>query len=205
VGEPSGSKRKIKSIFSSEELSLSSQPILVHCKPGLVHLWSLPSSDSAWSGTRTLIHNAKPLSIGASTLSPASGIVYSSHHDALIVTLFDGFFQAIHSLSVHPSWSSENDSMMSEHLSTLARSVFAHSEEGSVQRVDVNRISGVVSYDDSGIIAWLHESVEPLFNCVMYRAQYLCKGMPTFESQLQARCPTPQHVNRHPTVGTYKR
>ncbi|OAX44098.1 hypothetical protein K503DRAFT_706991 [Rhizopogon vinicolor AM-OR11-026] len=135
-------------------------PVLVFTKPGLVHLWSWPSSEPTWSGTRTLFLQTQNLSIGSSAISPVSGVSYVLHRDVLILALFDGSFHVIHNLSVEPTWSPlhADDTLTSTELSRASRALFAKVTPG-ISRMDVNRISGMVSYDSQSTLVWIYEQV----------------------------------------------
>jgi general transcription factor 3C protein 4 len=137
----------------------SLQPILVHCKPGMVHLWSLATAGSPWSGSRSFTLRTQRFSVGSSSLCPASGINYLRREDALLVTLSDGSFHVIDKLSTGPSmgpWGPDAI-LTSERLSGISRSVFTQAEHGNIENTDVNNIRGQSCYDNFGTIIWVHE------------------------------------------------
>ncbi|OJA09194.1 hypothetical protein AZE42_00702 [Rhizopogon vesiculosus] len=135
-------------------------PVLVYTKPGLVHLWSWPSSEPTWSGTRTLLLQTQNVCTGSSAISPVSGVSYVLHRDVLILALFDGSFHVIHNLSVEPTWSPlyADDTLTSTELSRASRALFAKVTPG-ISRMDVNRISGMISYDSQSTLVWIYEQV----------------------------------------------
>ena len=152
---------------------LLTQPILVVTKPGVVHLWSPPSSQSSpthWHGTRTLIVQIQRSSVGSSSLETVSGFSYVEHHDILIITFSDGSFHAIHGFSVEPSWipsSSVPSSPMegtsaitSEALTQASRAFFVRaSPDAGLSHADVNQTSGSVPYDSCSALTWIYECV----------------------------------------------
>jgi general transcription factor 3C polypeptide 4 len=76
----------------------------------------------------------------------------------LILTLFDGSFHVIHNFSRQPSFvpDAATESLTSERLSMTIRSAFSQAEQG-VQYDDVNRITGLESYDGSATLFWIQE------------------------------------------------
>jgi len=138
----------------------------VYTKPGIVHLWSQPTSESTWSGARTLFLQTQKLSVGSSAISPVSGISYVLHRDALILALFDGSFHVIHNLSVEPSWCSSlaDDTLTSAELSRTSRELFAKMTPAGITDMDVNRISGMESYDLQSTLVWIYEQVSSTIN-----------------------------------------
>ncbi|KAF9465990.1 putative zinc-finger of transcription factor IIIC complex-domain-containing protein [Collybia nuda] len=141
-------------------IACGNNQILVHCKPGIIYLWSL---SSRWSGYRSFLLKNQKISIGSSSFHTASGIQYTQRTDKLILTLVDGSFYVIHDLSTEPSLvpSTMDDPITSEKLSMTIRSAFVQSEQGEVEYSDVNRITGVTSYDSSASFIWLHEVSRP--------------------------------------------
>lgn len=91
------------------------------------------------------------------------------NQDVLIITLFDGSFHVICDLSRDPRWVSTSDDIQnqvlgygpltSENLSKMSRSMFVKAEKGDVDRRDMVRINGVVSYDDTSCFSWVYECV----------------------------------------------
>jgi general transcription factor 3C polypeptide 4 len=139
---------------------------LVLCKLGSVVLWPFGTVAQA----RIFRLSTQKLSIGSSSLSPVSGIIYDRHHDSVIVSLSDGSFHVIRNISTEPFLSSASiDAAPStQMLSNVSRGVFLDTKaisydadlEGGEQKsrsMDVNRIAGVLSYDDWSSVAWLHE------------------------------------------------
>ena len=141
------------------------QLVLVHCKPGVVHLWSaIPLASSvplAWSGSRAILLQTQRVSVGSSSLYPVSGMVYIRSSDALMLCLFDGSFHAIHSLAIDPSYSPPDPSspLTCEKLSATSRSIFSQAEMRDIRSTDVNRTMGMMSYDGSSTLVWAHEYV----------------------------------------------
>jgi general transcription factor 3C protein 4 len=163
------------------------QRILVHCKPGVVHLWCPYATVFGWSGYRVLFMEAQKLSVGSSALHPVSGVQYIRCQDALIICLSGGSFHVIQQLSLEPSWSAANVSTLTtENLSVASRSVFTRVENEETQFTDVNRISGMLSYDGSATLLWLHEFVLCCRLCTEL-THYHPKGLSTFRFQLQTR------------------
>jgi general transcription factor 3C polypeptide 4 len=141
------------------------QLILVYCKPGMVHLWSALSHTAnrlpVWSGSRTILLQTQRVSVGSSSLYPVSGMIYIRSHDAIVLCLFDGSFHAIHGLSIDPSYFPPTSSsvLIGGQLSATARSIFSQAEMKNIQHTDVNRTSGMMSYDGSSTVVWAHEYV----------------------------------------------
>jgi general transcription factor 3C polypeptide 4 len=100
-------------------------------------------------------------SIGSSSLYPVSGMTYIRSSDALVICLFDGSFHVIHGISIDPSYfpSSPSSPLTGANLSATARSIFSQVEIGDVRSTDVNRTSGMISYDNSSTVVWVHEYV----------------------------------------------
>ena len=141
------------------------QLVLVHCKPGAVYLWSaFPLATKlplTWSGSRTMLLQTQRISVGSSSLYPVSGMMYVRSEDCLVLCLFDGSFHVIHGLSVDPSYfpRTSTSPLMSEKLSATSRSIFAQAEMRDIRSTDVNRTSGMMSYDCSSTVVWAHEYV----------------------------------------------
>jgi general transcription factor 3C polypeptide 4 len=77
-----------------------------------------------------------------------------------VISLLDGSFHVIHSISAEPTWSPPPGSALStENLSAVSRAVFLQVEHEEMQHSDVNRIGGMLSFDDSATVLWLHEFV----------------------------------------------
>lgn len=144
------------------------QLILVHSKPGMVHLWSAPrlapGPPLIWSGSRTMVLQTHQLSVASSSLYPVSGMTYIRSDDALVLCLFDGSFHVIYRLCVDPSYFPPDhlSELTSEKLSSTSRAIFVKTSFRDIGRMDVNRISGMMSYDGSSTIIWAHEYVVSL-------------------------------------------
>ncbi|KAH7882278.1 transcription factor IIIC subunit delta N-term-domain-containing protein, partial [Phlebopus sp. FC_14] len=136
-------------------------PILVYSKPGIIHLWSWPPSQ--WHGTRALRIETQKLSIGSAAFSSVSGFSYVNEMDILIVALFDGSLHAIHNFSLDPSWlpQSPKGHLTSSALSHTSRAFFAQATPTGIDFTQVNRISGLVSYDLHSCLTWIYESLKP--------------------------------------------
>ncbi|KAJ6568251.1 hypothetical protein DFH09DRAFT_1155051, partial [Mycena vulgaris] len=137
--------------------------VLVRATLGVISLWSGDLSTLGWSGHRSLRLCTQKLSVGSSSLHPVSGLHYVPQEDALLVSLFDGSIHAIHSLTDEPELATAPRSLSaptSYGLSRILRSTFARTEREKVSKHDVNRISGLISYDDS-IVMWVQESAQP--------------------------------------------
>jgi general transcription factor 3C protein 4 len=76
--------------------------------------------------------------------------------------LFDGSFHVIHNFSREPSFvpAAGAEFLTSERLSMTIRSAFNQAEH-NVQYDDVNRITGLESYDGSATFFWIQEWVFP--------------------------------------------
>ncbi|KAJ7663818.1 transcription factor IIIC subunit delta N-term-domain-containing protein [Mycena polygramma] len=138
--------------------------VLVRATPGVVSLWSGLSPTLSWSGHRSLRLCTPKLSVGSSSLQPVSGLHYARHEDALFVSLFDGSIHVITSLTEEPKLSHVSQSLgdqTSEGLSGILRSTFVRSEKAKVSKRDVNRISGMIPYDDYSVAVWVQESSQP--------------------------------------------
>ncbi|KAG6888595.1 hypothetical protein C0995_007114 [Termitomyces sp. Mi166 len=136
--------------------------ILVYCKPGKLYLWRHSSSDLGWSGSRSYRLKTQKLSVGSSSLHPASGIQYINRQDILVLTLFDGSFHIVYNLSGEPTMTppTDDNAVISEKLSQTVRSVFAQTEN-DVDSGDMNRITGLTSYDGSATFIWIQEASRP--------------------------------------------
>ena len=134
------------------------QRVLVHCKPGILHLWCEPSPYLGWSGYHSFRLPTFKLSTGSSSFHPASGLQYIRRKDVLILTLFDGSFHVIHNFSWEPSFvpAAGAEFLTSERLSITIRSAFRQAEQ-NVRYDDVNRITGLESYDGSATFFWIQE------------------------------------------------
>lgn len=151
-------------------------PILVYTKPGLVHLWSSPSSEPTWYGTRVLPLQTQKLSVGSSAISPVTGVSYVLHRDALILSLFDGSFHVIHNMTMDPTWTPPlaGDILSSAELSRASRALFAKVTPAGISYLDVNKIGGMASYDSQSSIIWIYEAVRPVDFSYKYEAQHEC-------------------------------
>ncbi|KAF8835955.1 hypothetical protein BDN67DRAFT_912054 [Paxillus ammoniavirescens] len=151
-------------------------PILVYSKPGTIYLWSSPSSPVYWHGDRVLPIRAQKLSIGSSAFSSVSGFSYVKQSDLLVVALFDGSLHVIHNISTEPSWTptASDDHLTSEALSQTFRAFFAEATPAGVEFMDVNRTSGLVSYDSHSTLAWIYESLRPSDFSYKHEARHEC-------------------------------
>ncbi|KAH6909807.1 transcription factor IIIC subunit delta N-term-domain-containing protein [Coprinopsis sp. MPI-PUGE-AT-0042] len=138
-------------------------PILVITKPGVVHLWSsAPPQEAFWSGFLSIDLETQPVSTAASAFHPPSGIVYLRQQDCLVLSLFDGSIHTIHHLSRQPTLVNTGDAtpLTSGILSTASRSIFEMIEEGTNKKT-MNRINGLVSYDEGQAFLWAQEASIP--------------------------------------------
>ena len=135
----------------------------MYSKPGVILLWSWPSSSAQWHGDRVLAVQTQKNSAGASAFSYVSGFSYAKEKDMLLVALLDGSLHAIHNILIEPSWvpTSSNDQLTSEALSQVSHVFFAQTTSAGVEYVDVNRISGLVRYDSHSTLTWIYECVPP--------------------------------------------
>jgi general transcription factor 3C protein 4 len=139
----------------------------VYSKPGVILLWSWPSSSAQWHGGRVLTLQTQKISIGSSVFSYVSGFSYTKEKDVLLVALLDGSLRAIHNMLIEPSWvpTSLDDQLTSEALSQASHVFFAQTTSAGVGYVDVNRISGLVCYDSHSTMTWIYECVPRCFPC----------------------------------------
>lgn len=116
----------------------------------------------AWSGSRSILLQTQKISVGSSSLYPVSGIEYICSDDALVLCLSDGSFHVIQELSVDPSYSfpSAPSPLTGDKLSVTARSIFSQVESRDIRSTDVNRTSGMMSYDNLSTVVWAHEYVK---------------------------------------------
>ncbi|KAJ6485623.1 transcription factor IIIC subunit delta N-term-domain-containing protein [Mycena sanguinolenta] len=146
-------------------ISVLGNRVLVRGTPGVVSLWSAGSSTLGWSGCRSLRLLTQKLSVGSSSFQPVSGLHYAQREDRLFVSLFDGSIHVINSLRDEPTLSSGSHDFgeqTSAGLSGLLRSAFVLSEKAKVSKRDVNRVSGMIPYDDDCSVAlWVQESAQP--------------------------------------------
>ena len=150
------------------------QPILVSSNPGLLKLFSQPHSSltASWTGYRLIPLATKKMSQNSSALHSASGLTYLPNLDALVVALSDGSFHVIQNLSVNPDIAESSSSfahgegfrewLTSDSLSQTARTTFHSTEKGNVDRSDMCRIHGMVSYDGDATFLWAYEYVHQL-------------------------------------------
>ena len=105
-----------------------------------------------------------------SAFHQVTGISYVQNQDALLITLFDGSFHVICDLCHNPRWASTStiqnfsneidyESLTSENLSKISRSIFVKAEKGNIDRRDMVKINGVTSYDDASCFSWVYECV----------------------------------------------
>lgn len=97
------------------------------------------------------------VSASTSPFYPITGIEYVEGRDLLLLSLFDGTFHVIHHVSLEPTMTPDETEFTSEHMSSLARATFTRTEGGAVTKADMNRISGIVSYDGLSAVGWVHE------------------------------------------------
>ncbi|KAH9962694.1 putative zinc-finger of transcription factor IIIC complex-domain-containing protein [Russula dissimulans] len=138
------------------------EPVVVIFRPGVVQLWAEEREGSTWSGLLSFSLHRQGISSGTSTLYPPSGFVYSSDHDALILSLIDGSFHVIYDISSGPSAtprldSNKKPSLSSSDLSSLSRKVFIQVEGSAISHAEMNRIYGMVSFGGFPMISWAHE------------------------------------------------
>lgn len=138
------------------------KPIVVLLRPGIVQLWNEQNYRSAWSGLRSFQLRRQAISSGSSMFYPPSGLVYSPERDAAVLSLFDGSFHVIYNVSSSPTVTppieaTEQDKLTSSNLSSMSRKVFVEVEGGAVPHVEMNRISGLVSFAGFPIVCWTHE------------------------------------------------
>lgn len=93
---------------------------------------------------------------------PPSGLIYSSERDAVVLSLFDGSFHVIYSVSssptvTPPTEATEQDRLAPSNLSLMARKVFVQVEGNALLHVEMNRISGMVPFAGFPIVCWTHE------------------------------------------------
>ncbi|KAI0741644.1 transcription factor IIIC subunit delta N-term-domain-containing protein [Daedaleopsis nitida] len=142
--------------------SCGRSPILIYHKPGGINLWSAHSTQNAWSGSRAFLLPTQRRSVGSSALSPASGICYVPSRDLAVVSLSDGSFYTIHTLSTIPALDPiQSEAIRSDVLSGVSRSVFVRAEAEKMSRKDVDRINGMGSYDGCATFMWTYEATRP--------------------------------------------
>ncbi|KAJ7780218.1 transcription factor IIIC subunit delta N-term-domain-containing protein [Mycena maculata] len=142
-------------------ISPTGNMVLVRATPGVISLWSGGSTTLNWSGTRFLRLCTQKLSVGSSSLHPVSGLHYVRQEDALLVSLFDGTVHVIHSLIEEPTLSDVSHDLTSKRLSDILRSNFTRTERQDISKRDVNRVSGLIPYDDFSVALWVQESAQP--------------------------------------------
>ncbi|KAF8917721.1 transcription factor IIIC subunit delta N-term-domain-containing protein [Mucidula mucida] len=109
---------------------------------GIIGLWTETANGLSWSGERFLRITYHRVSVGSSPCLPVAGIHYAQEYDSLTVTLFDGSVHVIYDITVSPA----------------VRAAFVRCENQGIMDIDDNRISGAVSYDMLGNVAWIHEA-----------------------------------------------
>ncbi|KAI1793486.1 transcription factor IIIC subunit delta N-term-domain-containing protein [Ganoderma leucocontextum] len=137
-------------------------PILIFHKAAVLLLWSTSSVRSAWSGSRSLLLPTQKRSVGSSALSPSSGVSYIPDRDICVVSLSDGSFHVIHSLSANPTLDPPpSEGVSSQTLSAVSRAFFARAEPEKVSLKDVDRINGMTTYDGRATCIWTYEAYRP--------------------------------------------
>ncbi|KAI9440782.1 putative zinc-finger of transcription factor IIIC complex-domain-containing protein, partial [Lactarius indigo] len=140
----------------------NTKPIVVLLRPGIVQLWTEQNDRGAWSGLRSFQLRRQAILNGSSMVYPPSGLIYLPERDAVVLSLFDGSFHVIYDVSFSPTVTppteaTEQDKLTSSYLSSMSRKVFVHVEGGAVPHVEMNRISGMVSFAGFPIVCWAHE------------------------------------------------
>ena len=118
----------------------------------------------------------------SSAFHQVTGISYLQNQDVLLITLFDGSFHVICDLCRDPRWASipaiqnydgetEYETLTSENLSKMSRSVFVKAEKGNVDRKDMVKINGVTSYDDASCFSWVYECVSSSLRSFLRRTR----------------------------------
>ncbi|KAF9460559.1 transcription factor IIIC subunit delta N-term-domain-containing protein [Collybia nuda] len=155
-------------------LACKENMILIMCKPGLVLLWAAPTCNLRWSGLRSLVLQPQvhKLSVGSSPFHPISGIHYIPYEDILMMCLFDGSIRVIYGLSSEPSWTPTQENITSQILSKNARVAFSQTQPGKTRWTDVNRVSGLTSYDGHATLLWAHETGQPTNYDYVYDAKH---------------------------------
>lgn len=94
-------------------------------------------------------------------MAPLSGVSYLRRHDTLVFSLADGSFHVVSQFSTDPrlALTSTDTDLSAEALSTMSRSVFLKAEERQPDRMDVNRVGGMVAFDESSTYAWILEYI----------------------------------------------
>ncbi|KAH9857250.1 putative zinc-finger of transcription factor IIIC complex-domain-containing protein [Lenzites betulinus] len=137
-------------------------PILIVHKAGTLHLLSIPSPESIWSGSKVLFLRTQPRSVGSSALCQASGICYIPNLDISVLSLSDGSFHAVYSVSVDPTLDPPaSTTVSSDALSGATRSVFLLAESEKMTAKDVDHVNGMTTYDDSSTFMWTYEASRP--------------------------------------------
>lgn len=109
--------------------------------------------------------------MGSSALSPASGICYVPSRDLAAVSLSDGSFHTIHTLSTMPALDPiPHEAIRSDVLSEVSRSVFLRAESEKMSPKDVDRINGMDTYDGCATFMWTYECVSTGFSSTGMRA-----------------------------------
>lgn len=140
---------------------LSTQPFLVFSTPGQLHIWSSAQDSSDWRGHREINLRTVNMTIGSTSVAPLVGVSYGRHEDNLVITLADGSFHVIAQFSTNPTLQAADgdDNLTAEALSAASRSAYLKVEERQLNRTDVNRIGGMVPFDNCATYAWFHEYV----------------------------------------------
>ncbi|KAF8591852.1 hypothetical protein K439DRAFT_1536430 [Ramaria rubella] len=136
-------------------------PILVYSKPGVIHLQRMSSDlPLAWDGDRALALQLHPVSSSSTPFAAVSGCIYYAQHDALQISLYDGSFHTIHSISSSPTLVPFSKELITDDLTSQVRAVFSIAQ-GKVNFSDACRMAGVLDYDSAGTVGWLHEKDNP--------------------------------------------
>ncbi|KAF9025353.1 hypothetical protein BDZ89DRAFT_953917 [Hymenopellis radicata] len=135
--------------------------VLVRCRPGVIDLWSPPSS-TAWSGSRSLYIPPQVITVGSSILQPVSGLAYFRQYDVLVIGLFDGTVRTIHNLFLNPEWDVNTATKLTGQLvSEGLRRIFVEIENEEITNADVNRTSGLISLDGFASVVLTQQSSQP--------------------------------------------
>jgi len=136
----------------------SFQPILVHFRPGLVHIWYSATTPEQPEREFTFRLQTQKTSTSSSFLWPVSGVAYVEKYDTLVLSLHDGTFHTIYSFSAEPTLTPPSEGHpTAAGLSATARTTFARAVGRPVRKAEMCTINGMQSYGGSQTFIWVHE------------------------------------------------
>lgn len=138
-------------------------------KPGTVYICSQGDDPSVlWNGTRGFVLQTQWTSRTASAFSPASGAVYISSQDQLIISLLDGSIHSFENLRSDPRYSctssphensmdTDNPSDDTAKLSIRARHISYKAEDIPPDLETACRVGSMILYNNTDTVVWTQQ------------------------------------------------